>query len=330
VRYLITGGSGYIGSRLTEILALRDDVERIIDLDVRPPARPQAKATFVRGDVRDYAAIRAVLERERPDAVVHLAFVLNPIRDEGRMYDIDVNGTAAVLRAAADAGTEQVLVTSSATAYGAFPDNPKPIAEDWPVRGQPDFSYARHKADADRICQLWALENPDRVMTIVRPCIVFGPNVDNYISRTWKNSSFLPILDGVDEDYQLVHEDDVVSAIIGLLDGKAGGAFNVAGDGTMTWRESAELVGLKTRVMSMRTTRRIYAAAWALHAPRVEAPPGNLNFIRYPWVVSNEKLKSEIGWQPSATTREVFVETMYAKGLVATPPVPSPAPPAVA
>jgi len=330
VRYLITGGSGYIGSRLTEILAARDDVEGIVNLDIRPPARPQAKATFVRGDVRDYASIHSLLERERPDAVVHLAFVLNPIRDEARMYDIDVNGTAAVLRAAADAGIQQVLVTSSATAYGAFPDNPKPIAEDWPVRGQPDFSYARHKADADRICQLWALQNPDRVMTIVRPCIVFGPSVDNYISRTWKNSAFLPILDGVDEDYQLVHEDDVVSAIIGLLDASAGGAFNVAGDGTMTWRESAEMVGLKTRVMSMKSTRRIYGAAWALHAPRVEAPPGNLNFIRYPWVVSNEKLKSEIGWQPSATTREVFVETMYAKGLVATPRIPSPAPPAVA
>jgi hypothetical protein len=70
--------------------------------------------------------------------------------------------------------------------------------------------------------------------------------------------------------------------------------------------------------MSMKTTRRIYAAAWTLHAPRVESPPGNLSFIRYPWVVSNEKLKSEIGWQPTATTREVFVETMYAKGLVAT------------
>jgi UDP-glucose 4-epimerase len=330
VRYLITGGSGYIGSRLTEILAARDEVEGIANLDVRPPSSPQGKSTFVRGDVRDYAQVRALIEREQPDAVVHLAFVLNPIRDEARMYDIDVNGTAAVLRAAADAGTQQVLVTSSATAYGAFPDNPKPIAEDWPVRGQPDFSYARHKADADRICQLWALENPDRVMTIVRPCIVFGPNVDNYISRTWKNSSFLPILDGVDEDYQLVHEDDVVSAIIGLLDGKAGGAFNVAGDGTMTWRESADLVGLKTREMSMKATRRIYAAAWALHAPRIEAPPGNLNFIRYPWVVSNEKLKSEIGWRPSASTREVFIETMYAKGLVATPPVPSPAPPAVA
>jgi UDP-glucose 4-epimerase len=194
----------------------------------------------------------------------------------------------------------------------------------------PNYEYARDKTEIDRMCQLWAATNPDRSMTIVRPCIVFGPNVDNYISRTWKNSAFLPILDGVDEDYQLVHEDDVVSAIIGLLDAKAGGAFNVAGDGTMTWGESAEMVGLKTRVMSMKATRRIYGVAWALHTPRIESPPGNLSFIRYPWVVSNEKLKAEIGWQPSATTREVFVETMYAKGLVATPAVPSPAPPAVA
>jgi UDP-glucose 4-epimerase len=320
VRYVITGGSGYIGSRLTEILAAREETERIVNLDVRPPAKPQAKASFVPGDVRDFGAIRDLLGREEPDALVHLAFVLNPIRDEARMYDIDVNGTEAVLRAAAEAGTQQVLVTSSATAYGAFPDNPKPIAEDWPVRGQPDFSYARHKAEADRLCQLWAAQHADRVMTIVRPCIVFGPNVDNYISRTWKNSSFMPVVDGVEEEYQLVHEDDVVGAIVGLLDARAGGAFNVAGDGALTWKESAEMIGLKTRVMSMKVVRRIYAVAWALHAPRVESPPGNLNFIRYPWVVSNEKLKAEIGWEPSADTREVFVETMYAKGLVATPP----------
>jgi hypothetical protein len=71
---------------------------------------------------------------------------------------------------------------------------------------------------------------------------------------------------------------------------------------------------------SFKAVRRIHALAWALHAPRVEAPPGNLNFIRYPWLVSNEKLKPEIGWAPSADTREVFIETMYAKGLIATPP----------
>ncbi len=201
MRYLITGGSGYIGSRLVEVLAPREETERIVSVDVRPPATPTGGSELVRGDVRDANAMREVLERERIDALVHLAFILNPIHDEARMYDVDVNGTDAVLRAASAAGTGQVLVTSSATAYGAFPDNPKPIAEDWPVRGQPDFSYARHKADADRICQLWAASHPDRTMTIVRPSIVFGPGVDNYISRTWHTSSFLPIPDGVDQDF---------------------------------------------------------------------------------------------------------------------------------
>jgi UDP-glucose 4-epimerase len=320
VRYLITGGSGYIGSRLNEILAARDETERIVNLDVRPPALPQEKASFVRGDVRDSAAMRELLEREQPDALIHLAFIFNPIHDEARMYDIDVNGTEAVLRAASAAGTEQVLVTSSASAYGAFPDNPKPIAEDWPVRGQPEFSYARHKAEADRICQLWAARHPERTMTIMRPCIVFGPNVDNFISRTWQNAPFMPVIDGVEEEFQLVHEDDVVGAMIGLLDAQAGGAFNVASDGTLGWRESAEMVGLKVREISMKTARRITGLSWRLHLPRTEAPAGNLDFLRYPWIVSNEKLKAEIGWQPAADTREVFVETMYAKGLVATPP----------
>src|SRR5215207_3889614 len=112
MRYVITGGSGYIGSRLTELLVERDDTERIVDLDVRPPDVPWPKTEYVRGDVRDRAAMRELLEQE--------------------------------------------LVTSSASAYGAFNDNPVPIAEDHPVRGQPDFSYARHKAESDRICQLWA------------------------------------------------------------------------------------------------------------------------------------------------------------------------------
>jgi UDP-glucose 4-epimerase len=330
MRYLITGGSGYIGSRLVDLLGRRDDTEKMVICDVASPKGYRPKTEYERIDVRDRQAVRSVLERVRPDVLVHLAFILNPSHDERFAYDVDVNGTHNVLEAAEHAGTRQLLVTTSGVAYGAFPDNPVPLTEDDPVRGVAGFSYARDKTESDRLCQLWALEHPDRTMTIVRPCIVFGPNVDNYISRSWRTSAFMPILDGVEEEFQLVHEDDVISAIVGLLDERSGGAFNVGGDGRMTWKESAEMVGLKTRVMSMRAMRRIYGAAWTLHAPRVESPPGNLSFIRYPWIVSNEKLKNEIDWQPSATTREVFVETMYAKGLVATSPVPSPAPPAVA
>ena len=150
-------------------------------------------------------------------------------------------------------------------------------------------------------------------MTIVRPSIVFGPSVDNYIVRAFDNNPFVPILDGVDEEFQLVHEDDVVSALIALLDGKHAGAFNLAGDGLLTWGRAAELVGKKTRNISLKTMKRVNNAMWKLRVPRTEAPAGNLDFIRYPWVVSTEKLKSTAGWQPKYDTLETFKITMRAK-----------------
>src|SRR5215216_7444248 len=244
MRYLITGGSGYIGTRLVELLARREDTEKIVIGDVVPPKggyRP--KTEYEKVDVRDRARVHAALQRANPDVLVHLAFILNPVHDEGLMYDVDVNGTHNVLEAAAEAGIGQVLVTSSGVAYGAFPDNPEPITEDHPVRGVPNFSYARDKTESDRLCQLWALEHPDRTMTIVRPCIVFGPNVDNYLVRLWTKAPFQPNAGNLENHIQFVHEDDVVEAIIGLLHGRHAGAYNVAGDGLTTVRESAELAG---------------------------------------------------------------------------------------
>lgn len=326
MRYLITGGSGYIGGRLTDELSGREETEKIIDVDLRPPPRSWPKTEFVRADIRDRTQIQELLERHEIDTLMHFAFVLNPIRDEAKMYDIDVNGTQAVLQAASGAGINHVIQISSATAYGAFPDNPKPIAEDWPVRGAPDFSYAKHKADSDRIAQLWALENPAAVTTIVRPSIVFGPSVDNYLVRAFAHYPFLPILDGVDEEFQLVHEDDVVSALIALLDGKHTGAFNLAGDGLLTWGRAAELIGKKTRVVSLKAMKRLNGAMWKLHVPRTEAPAGNLDFVRYPWVVSTEKLKSTAGWEPKYDTLETFKITMRAHGVLPESPPVAPSP----
>ena len=314
MKYVITGGSGYIGGRLIELLTQRDDAE-VVNIDVRPPAIPRPRTRFVQMDIRD-RGMRGLLESEGADALVHLAFVLNPIRDEHRMYDIDVNGTDNVLEAASAAGIGQLLVASSTTAYGAFPDNPVPLTEEHPVRGLPGYEYARDKTEIDRLCQLWAARHPDRVMTIVRPTIVFGPNVDNYIVRFWSTAPFFPVLDGRDPDWQFVHEEDVVDAMSRLLLERRAGIFNLTADGTIKLSEAAVLAGLKTRRMSTRVYRRIAKAAWALHLPNVEAPPGQIDFLRYPWIASNEKVKAELDWTPRYTSRETFVETMRAKGLL--------------
>jgi UDP-glucose 4-epimerase len=318
MRYLITGGSGYIGTRLVSLLSARDDTDEILVCDVRPPATYRPRTRFERLDVRDRQAVRRVLERERPDALVHLAFLLDPIHDEALMYDVDVNGTQNVLEAATAAVVQQVLVTSSTAAYGAFPDNPEPLTEDDPVRGVPTYNYARDKAESDRICQLWAARHPDRVMTVVRPCIVLGPNVDNSLVRLWTKSPATFDTGNLDGKIQFVHEDDLVEAISRLLDGRHGGAFNVTGDGLMTYRECAELIGQPIRKIPLRAARALNRAMWKLR--QAEAPVGQIEFGLYPWIASNEKLKRTLGWTPRHTSREAFEIAMHAHGKLHRPP----------
>ena len=282
MRYLITGGSGYIGTRLVELLARRDDTEKIVIADVVPPRggyRP--KTEYERVDVRDRGAVHSALKRANPDVLVHLAFILNPVHDEGFMYDVDVNGTHNVLEAAAEAGIGQVLVTTSGVAYGAFPDNPEPITEDQPVRGVARFSYARDKTESDRIVQLWALQHPDVVTTIVRPCIVFGPNVDNYLVRLWTKQPITVDVGNLDGTIQFVHEDDVVDAISRLLLGRHAGQFNLVARGA---DDAARVRGGCSRRRCGRCrsgcTRAIAKLNWRLRLS--EAPPGQLDFALLP------------------------------------------------
>jgi len=312
MRYVITGGSGYIGSRLVDLLERRDDTEKIVICDVAPPKGYRPHTEFERLDVRDRAAVRAVLDRVRPDVLVHLAFILNPSHDEELAYNVDVNGTHNVLEAASQAGTQQVLVTTSGVAYGAFADNPVPLTEDDPVRGVPGFTYARDKTESDRLCQLWAATHPERVMTIVRPCIVFGPNVDNYLVRLWTKQPFAVDVGTIDSQIQFVHEDDVVEGITALLLGRHAGAYNVAGDGLMTNRECAELIETPIRKMPLRIYRGLARVMWKLR--QSEVPPGGIEFALHSWLLSNEKLKRTTGWTPKYSSRETFEITMRAHG----------------
>jgi UDP-glucose 4-epimerase len=76
--------------------------------------------------------------------------------------------------------------------------------------------------------------------------------------------------------------------------------------------ECAEIIGLRRRRMPLGLMRRLASVMWKLR--RSETPPGNLHFAIHPWIVSNEKLKRETGWQPRYSSRETFEITMRAHG----------------
>ncbi len=278
-------------------MSRREDTEKIVICDVVPPKggyRP--KTEFERVDVRDRGAVHSALQRANPDVLVHLAFILNPSHDEGFMYEVDVNGTHNVLEAAAEVGIGQVLVTTSAVAYGAFPDNPNPITEDHPVRGVARFSYARDKTESDRIVQLWALQHPDVITTIVRPCIVFGPNVDNYLLRLWTKQPFAVDAGNLDGSIQFVHEDDVVDGDERPADRPPRRAVQPVArraDDAARVRRDARDADPEDALQALPGDRKGAVAP----AP-VRGAPGQLDFARYPWIVSNEKLKTTLGWTP--------------------------------
>jgi len=133
-----------------------------------------------------------------------------------------------------------VLITSSATAYCALPDNPVPLKEDHPLRAEPAFPYAYHRRLIDLFCQEFAQKHPEIKITIFRPCIVIGRKFGNYIARVFL-FPFNFFIAGSDPYFRFIPEEDVAKGIIlGFLKRKSG-VFNLAGEGMLKLSEIREI-----------------------------------------------------------------------------------------
>jgi UDP-glucose 4-epimerase len=189
----ITGAGGYIGQRLISHLGHQERCAHILGTDITEPQVSAKKLTFHNKDIRDHSLIDFWKDQD-VETLAHLAFIVDPIRNEKRMYDINVNGTLNVLRICEELEIGHIIVASSGSAYGAWPDNPEPLTEEHPIRQfPPSFSYPYHKGLMEHHCTDFMKAHPNIIFNIVRPCIVYGPNTDNYLARYFKN---MPIVAG--------------------------------------------------------------------------------------------------------------------------------------
>lgn len=310
MKVAITGASGYVGTRLIELLESEAAVERVIGIDIKPPPREFGKLEFHSRDIRD-PGLAALLQQARPDVVVHLAFVLNPIHNRRLMRDIDVNGTANVLKAAAASGARKLIVASSATAYGAYCDNPDSLPESAPTRGNPGFSYAADKAAVEEVCRGFAREHPGVVLTVLRPCIIVGPNQRNYILDSIVPEKRYYMVRGSNPRFQFVHEDDVARLYVEAVLQDRPGAWNVAGDGVLTLEEMARITGKPVARARYAAGKFGLSVAWALR--RTGAPPGVLDFLVHPWLVDTRRIKEEWGFKFRHTSEEAFRRLVESK-----------------
>ena len=162
MRSLITGGRGFVGTWLADHLRHCGDDVTAIDNEV---------------DVTDPAALLAAVSAARPDAIYHLAaltHVGNSWDEPLRVLEVNVIGTAALLAAARECGTEpRILVTSSAEVYGAITDPALlPLTEESTTA--PLTPYAASKLAAEALVTQAFLGHGQQVIT-VRPFNHIGP-----------------------------------------------------------------------------------------------------------------------------------------------------------
>lgn len=300
---LVTGGAGFLGSRVVEMLAADPGVRRVIVGDITRPASLPAGATFSTLDVTDTRSIDDVFAAQPIDVVVHLAAIVNPGGDVEREYRVDVEGSANVFARAAAAGVERLVVSSSGAAYGYHADNPDGLVETDPLRGNDEFPYSKHKRLVEEMLADYRVSHPQMTQTILRIGTILGPGVDNQITRLWEGKRILHIA-GADSPFVFIWVDDVARIMARAATDGPAGIYNVAGDGVLTVPQIARRLGKKLQTVP----------AWALtaalrigHTLRLtEHGPEKVRFLRYRPVLDNTALKEEFGYTPRYTTAEAF------------------------
>jgi len=240
------------------------------------------------------------------DALVHLSFAVGPELGDDEAAAVNVDRTTRVLDAAGALGIRQLVLSSSAAVYGAWPNNPVPLTEDAPVRPNPGFAFAAQKAELERLAGEWSLDHPDAAVCILRPAVPLGEDDAGFLAAALAVRA--PVATGEAEvPMQFVHVDDLAEAIAHACVERLDGVFNVSADGWLTASAARALAGAPPRVrVPEPLLARINAWAWRWRLSRT--PPGVVPYTLHSWVVANDRLEAT-GWSPAHSNEEAVVET---------------------
>jgi len=308
-RVAITGISGYIGNLLLQRLEQQEDVESIIGIDLRAPSSASPKLKFYPRDIREPFA--DIFVDNQIDTAVHLAFVVKPTHDYVGAHRIAIEGSREFLEACQQASVECLLYLSSHLVYGPHPDNPIPITEDSPLRPIRSFPYSYQKAEVDQMFQDFMAGYPDTCSIIIRTCAVTGPKGGG----AGLTNLFTPVMirpSGYDPPWQFVHEDDLAELVSTLLKQRQKGIFNAAGEGSLRYREIIAAIGKPSIALPAFLLSLLINLSWRLHL-QSNSPAGGLEMIKYPIVVSTEKLKKTTGFQFHYSSREALMSLLDSK-----------------
>jgi len=297
---LVTGVAKYWGARVAAGLAIEPRYH-IIGLDLEQPTEEIKGLDFVQADIRN-PLLPELLASEGVDTVCHLAFV-ETARPSKVAFGMNVMGTAKLLSACAEAGVRKVVVKSSTAVYGARPSNSAFLAEDHALRGSQRTGTIRDLVEIEKFCKSFRHQEPDVLLTILRFPSIVGPKVDTPMTRFLREPA-APTLLGFDPLMQLIHEDDVVAALIHAVANDVAGVFNVAAEDVLPLNRIRGLAG-KLPVSIFHPLAYWGTGLLGRAGLRFDRyAPIELDYLRYPWVADLARMHHELGFVPRHTAEE--------------------------
>jgi len=315
MKIVVLGASGNVGTALLRALEAEPAVGEVVAAARRPPDRwDSAKTTWRSVDiVAD--PLEPVLAGA--DAVVHLAWLIQPSRDRAQTHGVNVGGSRRVMAAVAAAGVPALVYASSIGAYSPGPKDRR-VQETWPTGGVPSSFYSRDKAEVERLLDAFEREQPGVRVVRLRPGLIFQRGAASEIRRLFAgpflpsplvDPRWIPIVPRHPRlRFQAVHADDVADAYRRAIVGEARGAFNVAAEPVLDGEALGRLLNARPIPVPAPVLRGAAAAAFQLRL--TPTPSGWVDMALAVPLMDTTRAREVLGWQPTCDAGDALLELL--------------------
>jgi UDP-glucose 4-epimerase len=305
-KIVLTGIAGRLG-RLVARRLHRAGSGQVVGIDRRDFEGRPRDIDHVQVDLRSKKA-RDVFRGGDVAALIHMGLMHDPRMGEAEHHSWNVQGTARLLDACAAYGVPKVILLSSANVYGPRPDNPQFLTEDAPLMAGQHFPAIRDLIEVDMLASSFFWKHQEIETVILRPVHILG-GVRNAPSN-YLRLQVVPTLLGFDPMVQVIHEDDVVDAIVSALQPGSRGIFNVVGPGEVPLSTILRELGKPTLPIPHPMARTALNALW--RGKLTSFPVPELDHIKYVCMVDGGRARDTLGFRARHTLKET-IRAVYAR-----------------
>ena len=312
MRIVVVGATGNVGTALLRALAEEPSVDSILGIARRLPATAPAKTDWSAADIAE-AELEPLFRGA--DAVISLAWRIQPSRRLDELWRTNVEGSTRVFEAVARAGVPALVYASSVGVYSPGSKD-RLVDESWPRAGVATSFYARHKAEVERRLDRFEHDQPRTRVVRLRPALIFQRASAQEQRRLFARTSLpspllrhglLPVVPSVQGlRFQVVHAADVADGYRRVALGEARGAFNLAAEPVLEADAFATALGARPVLLPSGVVRAAMSAAWRLRLQ--PSPPGWLDLGLQTPLLDTTRAREELGWTPQCTALETLKE----------------------